>query len=491
MKIKSQICMVLSLDKCIGCHTCSVTCKNVWTSRQGVEYTWFNNVETKPGPGYPTDWENQDKYQGGWIKKGDKLKLKQGSKFMELSMIFANPNMPSIDDYYEPYTFNYSTLQTSGKLKTPPTARPYSILTGKRMEKINKGPNWEDNLGGTFADRASDPNLSGLDLKDFESFEKSFMYYLPRLCEHCLNPACVAACPSGAIYKRDEDGIVLIDEDKCRGWRECVSACPYKKSYFNWVRKRSEKCTFCFPRIEDGKPTVCSESCVGRIRYIGVMLYDEERIKEYASENDPAKLYETQLNIFLDPHDENVCKEALKQGIPYQFIEAAKASPVYKMMKEWKIAFPLHPEFRTLPMVWYIPPLSPVVYEMENKVDAPELTAVEEMRIPIKYIANMLCAGNEEPILSAMKKLVGMRNLMRNKFVGNEVIADSVYEDLGLTALQIDEMYRYLALAPYEERFVIPSVRTDHFPDTFTTRSESGFEKPHGKERSKNLMGGL
>lgn len=113
------------------------------------------------------------------------------------------------------------------------------------------------------------------------------------------------------------------------------------------------------------------------------------------------------------------------------------------------------------------------------------------MRIPIKYIANMLCAGNEEPIQSAMKKLVGMRNLMRNKFVGNEVIADSVYEDLGLTALQIDEMYRYLALAPYEERFVIPSVRTDHFPDTFATRSESGFEKPHGKERSKNLMGGL
>src|SRR5256885_3974996 len=59
MKIRAQIGMVLNLDKCIGCHTCSVTCKNVWTSRPGVEYAWFNNVETKPGIGYPREWENQ------------------------------------------------------------------------------------------------------------------------------------------------------------------------------------------------------------------------------------------------------------------------------------------------------------------------------------------------------------------------------------------------------------------------------------------------
>ena len=58
-EIRAQIGMVLNLDKCIGCHTCSVTCKNVWTNREGVEYAWFNNVETKPGVGYPKDWENQ------------------------------------------------------------------------------------------------------------------------------------------------------------------------------------------------------------------------------------------------------------------------------------------------------------------------------------------------------------------------------------------------------------------------------------------------
>lgn len=106
----------------------------------------------------------------------------------------------------------------------------------------------------------------------YGQFENTFMMYLPRLCEHCLNPSCVATCPSGAIYKREEDGIVLIDQDKCRGWRLCISGCPYKKIYFNWKSGKSEKCIFCYPRIESGQPTVCSETCVGRIRYLGVLL---------------------------------------------------------------------------------------------------------------------------------------------------------------------------------------------------------------------------
>ena len=129
------------------------------------------------------------------------------------------------------------------------------------------------------------------------------MMYLPRLCEHCLNPACVAVCPSGAIYKREEDGIVLIDQDKCRGWRMCVSGCPYKKIYYNWSSGKSEKCIFCYPRIEAGQPTVCSETCVGRIRYLGVILYDADRIQEAASVADEGDLYEAQLEVFLDPFD--------------------------------------------------------------------------------------------------------------------------------------------------------------------------------------------
>ena len=116
MKIRAQIAMVLNLDKCIGCHTCSVTCKNVWTSREGMEYAWFNNVETKPGIGYPKDWENQERWNGGWRrKKNGKIEPKIGSKWRILANIFANPDLPEIDDYYEPFTFDYEHLQNGAR----------------------------------------------------------------------------------------------------------------------------------------------------------------------------------------------------------------------------------------------------------------------------------------------------------------------------------------------------------------------------------------
>ena len=116
MKIRAQIGMVLNLDKCIGCHTCSVTCKNVWTSRPGMEYAWFNNVETKPGIGYPKEWENQDKWNGGWVRKANgSIEPRQGGKWKLLMRIFANPNLPQIDDYYEPFTFDYDHLQSRAR----------------------------------------------------------------------------------------------------------------------------------------------------------------------------------------------------------------------------------------------------------------------------------------------------------------------------------------------------------------------------------------
>ncbi|MGZ9058866.1 MAG: nitrate reductase subunit beta, partial [Burkholderiaceae bacterium] len=285
MKVRSQIGKVLNLDKCIGCHTCSVTCKNVWTSRPGMEHVWFNNVETKPGIGYPKEWENQDKWNGGWVRRADgSIVPRQGGKWQLLMKIFANPNMPEIDDYYEPFTFDYGHLQSAPEMKATPTARPRSLITGQQMDKIVWGPNWEEILGGEFSKRSKDKNFeAGFEQvqKDMlGQFENTFMMYLPRLCEHCLNPSCVASCPSGSIYKREEDAIVLIDQDKCRGWRMCVSGCPYKKIYYNWKSGKAEKCIFCYPRIEAGQPTVCSETCVGRIRYLGVLLYDADRIQE-------------------------------------------------------------------------------------------------------------------------------------------------------------------------------------------------------------------
>jgi nitrate reductase beta subunit len=361
MKVRAQIGMVLNLDKCIGCHTCSVTCKNVWTNREGMEYAWFNNVETKPGIGYPKQWENQEKWNGGWVRKDNgKIQPKQGGKLEVLLKIFANPNLPQIDDYYEPFTYDYQHLHNAPEMKAPPTARPRSLLTGARMEKIEWGPNWEEILGGEFAKRSKDANFEDMQKEMYGQFENTFMMYLPRLCEHCLNPTCVASCPSGSIYKREEDGIVLIDQDKCRGWRMCVSGCPYKKIYYNWSTGKAEKCIFCYPRIESGQPTVCAETCVGRIRYLGVMLYDADRIAEAASVESEKDLYKAQLGVFLDPHAAEVQAQARADGVPEAWIQAAQASPVYKMAMEWKVALPLHPEYRTLPMVWYVPPLSPI-----------------------------------------------------------------------------------------------------------------------------------
>ncbi len=83
----------------------------------------------------------------------------------------------------------------------------------------------------------------------------------------------------------------------------CVSGCPYKKIYFNWETGKSEKCIFCYPRIEVGQPTVCSETCVGRIRYLGVVLYDADGIEKAAATENEQDLYEEQLKLFLDPSD--------------------------------------------------------------------------------------------------------------------------------------------------------------------------------------------
>lgn len=495
MKIRAQIGMVLNLDKCIGCHTCSVTCKNVWTSRDGVEYAWFNNVETKPGIGYPKNWEDQEQYKGGWVReRTGKLKLKQGNRLKILANIFANPNMPAIDQYYEPFTYDYEHLQAAPLMQTPPTARPVSVLTGKKMDKIEWGPNWEDDLGGEFAKRSKDKLFDGIQKDIYAAFENTFMMYLPRLCEHCLNPACVASCPSGSIYKREEDGIVLIDQDKCRGWRMCVSGCPYKKIYYNWVSGKAEKCIFCYPRIEGGQPTICSETCVGRIRYLGVMLYDADRISSSAAVENPQDLYEQQLDVFLDPNDPEIAREALAQGIPADWIEAAQNSPVYKMAVEWKVAFPLHPEYRTLPMVWYIPPLSPIQSALESGVIGEHglIPELREMRIPLEYLANLLTAGKTEPIVNALQTMIDMRKYMRTKTIHS---AEQALQELSghrLSAQQIEEMYQIMAIANYEDRFVIPSAHKELVSNTFEEKANCGFtfgDGCHNGHSKESLFG--
>jgi DMSO reductase family type II enzyme iron-sulfur subunit len=277
-----QLGMVIDLNKCIGCQTCTLACKTQWTDRDGREFMYWNHVETKPGLGYPRDWE---KAGGGW--ENDKLKPGRLPRLAE--------------DYGVPAEFNHDALFEPGDAPLRP------------LEAMQWGPNWQEDQGAG-------------------EFPNSHFFYLPRLCNHCTKPACLAACPRQAIYKREEDGIVLIDQERCRGYRYCVAACPYKKIYFNPLAGKSEKCIFCYPRVESGLPQACAYQCVGRARHVS----------------------------YLD--------------------DAGGA--VHKLVNEWKVALPLHPEHGTQPNVYYVPPLSPSTFDAEGRPTG-------QPRIPDEYLEEL------------------------------------------------------------------------------------------------------
>ena len=483
MDIRAQVSMVFHLDKCIGCHTCSIACKNIWTDRKGVEYQWWNNVETKPGTGYPGKWEDQDIYKGGWERGDDgKIHLKGAGKGKGLANIFHNPYLPSVEDYYEPFTYNYLNLIEAPPGDDQPTARPVSLITGELMD-VQMGPNWDDDLSGTPDYARNDPNLKKLSPAEQEAMfqlERMAFFYLPRICNHCLNPGCVASCPSGAIYKRGEDGVVLINQEVCRAWRMCVTACPYKKSYYNWHTGKSEKCILCYPRMEAGYAPACMHSCVGRIRYLGVMLYDADKIEQTASlpENE---LVNGHLDIIQDPFDPEVIEAAKKNGIPDSTIKAAQMSPTYRFVKEWGMALPLHAEFRTLPMLFYVPPLLPVMASVtetdgaqKSKLNPIAKTwtdnwlydtsteelwgTIEQSRFPLKYMASMFTAGDEKAMAERLKKLMAVRIYRRWKTVGDidEAKVNQVLKDTKLTKDSAEAIYYLTSLAKFNDRFVVP-----------------------------------
>lgn len=475
MRIKAQISMVMNLDKCLGCHTCSVTCKNTWTNRKGTEYMYFNNVETRPGVGYPRGWEDQDKWRGGWELKGGKLRLRSGNAFVRLLKVFHNPQQPGVDDYFEPWTYDYEELTTSKRREHQPVARPRSLMTGERMD-IEWGPNWDDDLAGTdYARQDYDlvrSNEVGRKIK--MDMEDLFMRYLPRVCNHCLNPACVAACPSGAIYKRDEDGVVVISQDACRGWRACVPSCPYKKVFYNWETNKSEKCTFCYPRLESGMPSVCSDTCVGRLRYMGVLLYDMDKVKGAASTEDPKQIWHAIKDVIADPNDPAVIASAQAEGVPASWIAAAQDSPVYKLIKEWGLALPLHAEYRTLPMVWYVPPMSPILTNLAAQANMAE---ADEMRIPLEYLAELFSAGDVEPVKEIINKLVAVRLHMRAVEVGGPE------PECGLPAETLEAIYRMLAIAKRDARFNIPNEESAVRVERLLAQRERGFAAASQKAR--------
>ena len=493
MRVKATYSMTFNLEKCIGCNTCTVACKNVWTNREGAEYMWWNNVETKPGIGYPKRWENQELWRGGWVKKGGSLGLRYGGKLYQMLNLFFNPHVPEMADYYgqDVYTFTYADLHSPEQRSQQPVCRPQSMVTGEEDIPLTWGVNWEDNAGGAHVTGLHDVNFKEMSKEEHEAYLKFrdvFYFYLPRICNHCINPACVGACPSGAAYKREEDGIVLIDQTRCRNWRYCISSCPYKKPYYNWVSGKMEKCILCFPRVEAGMPPVCFHSCVGKIRSFGLLLYDIDRAQEtaLAPERD---LVQAQRDLILDPFDEDVIQGARESGISDDWIDAAQRSPVYRLVKKWELALPLHPEFRTLPMLFYIPPLAPIVTSAGNhspgdtdvfdmaKSDGMllDLDELDKFRVPLKYLASMFAAGNEEVVRKSLQRQLAVRHYERSVRVEKKPNV-AVLQKVGLTEEDAKGITRGVSLAFYNERFVVPTTKREAADiSPYTERGFAGF----------------
>jgi tetrathionate reductase subunit B len=144
---------------------------------------------------------------------------------------------------------------------------------------------------------------------EFPNVDRSF---LPRLCNHCSEPACVDVCPTGATYKREEDGIVVVDDDICIGCKYCIHACPYDARYLNPITGTVDKCDFCLHRVSQGLEPSCVNTCQGHARIFGDINDPGSEVSTLLAENSYTVLLKamgTHPNVFYigadhaDPRD--------------------------------------------------------------------------------------------------------------------------------------------------------------------------------------------
>lgn len=310
---KKQFAMVMDLNKCIACQTCTVACKTAWTPGRGQEAMFWNNVETKPYGYYPLGWD---------VKTLEKLGVQDasGPVYRGKTLFEAAPAGETVLGYL-PDDLDY--------------AHP------------NIG---EDDCTGLMGQGAylTMPHMQ-------------WMYYLPRICNHCTYPACLGSCPRQSIYKRPEDGIVLLDQHRCRGYRECVKGCPYKKTFFNPMTRVSEKCIGCYPAVEGGRQTQCTTTCIGKIRLQG----------------------------FLATPD-----------------TAREDNPLDYIVHVAKIAKPLYPQFGLEPNVYYIPPIHvppQFLTQMFGHGVAEAIAAYRKAKDDKKLLAALLLFGSTPQIIHHYK----------------------------------------------------------------------------------------
>ncbi len=282
-----QIAMVFDLNKCIGCQTCSVACKVLWTNEDGKRDMWWCSVNTQPGRGTPRDYEQMG---GGYDAEG---KLVLG-------------HLPTAAEFGGGCEFNWSEVHHAGN----GGAVHFQAKKGGARWAMN----WDEDEGGG-------------------EYPNAYYFYLPRVCNFCSKPSCVEGCPHGAMYKRDDFGVVLRDENLCRGARRCAEACPYKKVYFDAVRNIGQHCIGCFPRLEQGVAPACVRQCPARAVFVGF-------------------------------RDETV-------------------GAIHTLVDRYKVALPLHAEWNTKPNVFYVPPLAAFLVRPDGTIDE------TQRRIPLSYLESL------------------------------------------------------------------------------------------------------
>ncbi len=286
-----QVAMVFDLNKCIGCQTCSVACKVLWTTQASKQNMWWCSVNTQPGRGTPRDWESM----GGGYDAAGKPVL---------------GHLPSAEEFGGAADWNWSEVHGSGD--------GHRAKLAPRGAEPSWAMNWDEDQG------AGD-------------YPNAYFFYMPRICNHCTKPSCVEVCPNGAMYKRDDLGLVLRDETLCQGSQECARACPYKKIYFDAVEKTSQHCIGCFPRLEQGVAPACVRQCPGRA-------------------------------VFIGWRDDT-------------------AGAIHALVDRWRVALPLHPEWNTEPNVFYVPPLSAFAVRPDGTIDE------SQRRIPLSYLESLFGAA--------------------------------------------------------------------------------------------------
>ncbi len=329
---RRQFAAVFDVNKCIACQTCTLACKTTWTSGKGQEYMHWNNVETKPYGCYPMSWD---------LKVLEKLDSQQWR-----------------DGKYEGRTL-FEAAEAGER------------VLGWRPESLDyASPNLgEDDCVGQIETGAhmQVPHLS-------------WFFYLARICNHCTYPACLQSCPRGSIYKRPEDGIVLVDQGRCRGYQECVKGCPYKKVFYNPMTGTSEKCIACYPKIEQGMQPQCFVNCIGKIRLAG-----------WISTPDKARA----------------------------------DNPIDYLVHVRKVALPLYPQFGLEPNIYYIPP-----------IHVPEPFLQQMFGPGVKQALETYKNAPDDPDLSGLLSLFGSTELIPARWARRGQTVHG-YDESGLEVVRV------------------------------------------------------